>query len=80
MKMTTNINLSEILTGRSYSVLGFEAETSEYAQKLRKMGFVEGTPIELAPIKISDPMIFQIRGSRVALRKTEAFQIKVEEL
>lgn len=78
--MTKNINLSQILKGRSYAVLGFETETSEYSQKLRKMGFVEGTKITLAPIKISDPMIFEIRGSRVALRKDEADQVKVEEI
>lgn len=78
--MTKNINLSKILEGRKYSVLGFESETSDYAIKLRKMGFIEGTTICLAPIKISDPMIFEIRGSRVALRKNEADQIKVEEV
>ena len=78
--MTKNINLSNILTGRTYNVLGFESEASEYSQKLRKMGFVEGTKITLAPIKISDPMIFEIRGSRVALRKNEADQVKVEEV
>ncbi|WP_432737088.1 FeoA family protein [Maridesulfovibrio sp. FT414] len=77
--MTTNINLSEIREGHDYCVLGFELESSEYARKLHKMGFVEGTPVKLAPVKISDPMIFQIRGSRVALRKTEAMQIKVKE-
>jgi ferrous iron transport protein A len=43
------------------------------------MGFVEGTPIELAPVKISDPIVFQIRGSRIALRKKEARQILVRE-
>ncbi|TIH20118.1 ferrous iron transport protein A [Marinifilum sp. JC120] len=78
--MTKNINLSKILEGRTYAVLGFETEASEYSQKLRKMGFVKGTKIALAPIKISDPMIFEIRGSRIALRKDEADQIKVEEL
>lgn len=78
--MTKNMTLSRILEGRSYAVLGFEAEASDYAQKLRKMGFVEGTAISLAPIKISDPMIFEIRGSRIALRKNEAEQIKVEEI
>jgi ferrous iron transport protein A len=43
------------------------------------MGFVEGTPIELAPVKLSDPIVFQIRGSRIALRKKEARQILVRE-
>ncbi len=78
--MTKNINLSEICSGKSYCVLGFELDSSDYAQKLHKMGFVAGTPIELAPIKISDPMVFQIRGSRVALRKKEAIQVQVKEL
>jgi ferrous iron transport protein A len=80
MQMTKNMNLSKIIEGRTYSVLGFETETSDYALKLRKMGFIEGTQISLAPIKISDPMIFEIRGSRIALRKNEANQIKVEEI
>ncbi len=78
--MTKNMNLSEICTGKEYCVIGFEIESSEYAQKLNKMGFVTGTPIELPPIKISDPMVFQIRGSRVALRKKEAKEVKVKEL
>ena len=44
------------------------------------MGFVEGTPVELAPVNVSDPMVIQIRGSRIALRKSEAQQILVQEL
>ena len=44
------------------------------------MGFVEGTPVELAPVKLSDPMVIQIRGSRIALRKSEAQQVLVKEL
>jgi len=43
------------------------------------MGFVKGTPVELAPVKLSDPMIVQIRGSRIALRKNEAEGILVKE-
>ena len=78
--MTKNLNLSEICAGKTYCVLGFDLETSDYAQKLHKMGFVGGTAVELAPIKISDPMVFQIRGSRVALRKNEAKEVKVKEL
>lgn len=78
--MTKNIHLSRILGGRTYSVIGFQCEDSDYAIKLRKMGFIEGTQICLAPIKISDPMIFEIRGSRLALRKDEAAQVQVEEI
>ncbi|TKB23729.1 ferrous iron transport protein A [Desulfopila sp. IMCC35006] len=77
--MSQNINLTEISKGKTYLILGFENHPSEYTQKLHKMGFVEGTPIELAPVHLSDPIVFQIRGSRIALRKKEAQQILVQE-
>lgn len=66
--------------GQVYQVLGFENKTSDYAEKLCKMGFVEGTPIELAPVNLKDPIVIQIRGSRVALRKHEAQQVLVREV
>lgn len=78
--MTKHISLTDICKGKSYKVSGFEQDSSEYAEKLHKMGFVEGTPVELAPVRLSDPMIFQIRGSRIALRKNEARQVIVMEL
>ena len=77
--MSRKINLAEITKGRAYQIAGFKAHPSEYSEKLLKMGFVEGTPIELAPVKLSDPIVFQIRGSRIALRRNEAQQILVEE-
>lgn len=78
--MSKNMNLTDILKGKAYQISGFTNHPSEYTEKLHKMGFVEGTPIELAPVKISDPIVFQIRGSRIALRKKEAQQILVQEL
>ena len=78
--MSSSINLANISQGKSYEVSGFTSETSDYAEKLYKMGFVKGTPVELAPVKISDPIIVQIRGSRVALRKREAEEILVTEV
>lgn len=77
--MGRNINLADISKGIAYEVVGFEPENSVYAEKLYKMGFVKGTPIELAPVTSSDPMVVQIRGSRIALRKSEAQEILVKE-
>lgn len=74
-----HLHLAEISKGVSYEVVGFEPENSPYAEKLYKMGFVKGTPVELAPVKLSDPLIVQIRGSRIALRKNEAQEILVKE-
>lgn len=78
--MSRNCNLADMAKGKIYQVSGYAQATSDYANKLHKMGFVIGTPVELAPVKLSDPMVVQIRGSRVALRKKEARQIYVEEL
>ncbi len=65
---------------KTYQVAGFLNDSPDYAQKLYKMGFVEGTPVGLAPVSISDPLVIQIRGSRIALRKKEAQQVLVKEL
>lgn len=73
-------NLAGISRDKSYRVSGFTTETSDYAIKLNKMGFIAGTPVALAPVRMSDPLVVQIRGSRVALRKKEAQQILVEEI
>ena len=78
--MPTNTNLTEISREKNYQVTGFVDDSTDYAEKLHKMGFVGGTPVELAPVKLSDPMVIQIRGSRIALRKREAQQILVQEL
>jgi len=78
--MATQIKLSNITKGKVFKIAGFTSQSSEYTEKLHKMGFVEGTPIELAPVHLSDPIVFQIRGSRIALRKKEAQGILVKEL
>ena len=77
--MSVNLNLTDISKGKRYQISGFENRSSAYSDKLHKMGFVEGTPIELAPVELSDPIVFQIRGSRIALRRKEANQILVKE-
>jgi len=77
--MPKPILLANMSMGEYYVVSGFQPARSDYAEKLHKMGFVEGTPVCLAPVQINDPMVIQIRGSRVALRKTEARQILVRE-
>lgn len=72
-------SLSQIKQGIQYTIAGFSSGAAEYAEKLTKMGFVDGTPIQLAPVHINDPLVFEIRGSRIALRKYEAQQIIVQE-
>ena len=74
-----NIRLSDMIKGRAYLVAGIQQNDSAYAEKLYKMGFVEGTPVRLAPVELYDPMVIEIRGSRIALRRQEAKQVYVWE-
>lgn len=78
--MTRHITLSQTTRNQRYRVIGFANGQSEYATKLYKMGFIEGTDVERAPVTINDPLVIQIRGSRIALRKSEAQEILVEEV
>ena len=78
--MASRIVLTDMQSGHNYRLVGFETDSPEYSNKLYKMGFVEGTPIEMASVKISDPVVVQIRGSRIALRRSEAEQVIVEEI
>jgi len=73
-------NLTQLERGKIYRVFGFLDNTSTYSSKLYKMGFTEGTPLQLAPVKMSDPIVIEIRGSRIALRKSEASHVLVEEV
>ena len=72
-------NLSRDSQGKQVHNKRFENSGSEYSEKLMKMGFVEGTPVERTGADINDPMVFSLRHSRVALRKKEAQVILVRE-
>lgn len=76
--MSKNIPLSKMQHGIGYTIQGFNGAAINYAEKLTKMGFVQGTEVALAPVQQADPIVVQIRGSRVALRKNEASLILVQ--
>ena len=77
--MIGTLTLAAMLQDKSYRVVGFHNDATDYAEKLLKMGFVTGTPVALAPTGLKDPLVVSIRGSRIALRKAEAQEILVEE-
>ena len=74
------ISLADLKKNKRYLVAGFRGQDSDYTDKLFKMGFVEGTPIQLAAVSLTDPIVVEIRGSRIALRKNEAQEVYVKEL
>jgi len=77
--MTAVKNLSDISRGHKYMITGYSDPHSEYSEKLVKMGFVEGTIVQRTGTEISDPIILNLRHSRVALRRNEAKAVLVRD-
>ena len=78
--MSSVKNLSDIHRGRKYMIAGYTDPHSPYSEKLVKMGFVEGTIVERTATEISDPLILNLRHSRVALRRGEAKIVLVRDV
>ncbi len=74
------INLADTDISKIYKIVRFVEPDSAFADKLHRMGFIEGTPIEHIHGASNDPLVFFIRGGRVAIRKSDARAVLVEEL
>jgi len=62
---------------RVVAVLGDDA----LARRLGDMGLLPGTMVELlARAPLGDPLLFRLRGYRLALRRDEAARVRVEPL
>ena len=53
--------------------------SNDFARRLRDMGFVEGEKVFCCKKSVfPSPILFSVKGSRVALRKADAEKIEVE--
>jgi ferrous iron transport protein A len=69
--------LSELPPGATVVVAGVEG-ADPVATRLRDLGFLEGTPVRVvrrAPL--GDPTLYELRGYRLSLRRSEARRIAV---
>ncbi len=54
-------------------VLGYSDESSLFAARLQSLGFIRGARVEfLRQAPLGDPIQLRVRGTRVALRRSEA--------
>lgn len=73
----TPTHLDAILAGAEVDVIGVEAGHAE-GRRLLALGFVPGTRVRVvrsAPLR--DPVEYELRGTRVSLRRTEAALVTV---
>jgi Fe2+ transport system protein FeoA len=85
--MTSGLKLGELQPGEAAVVVGFASgesstEDQSYQQRLRELGLIQGAEVLVvneAPY-FHDPIAVRVRGSLLALRRTEANQVWVKRL
>ncbi len=74
--------MSQLKTNKTYKLVGFNPECQEaYKHKLMALGFLPGKifkTLRCAPF--GDPIELKINQTRLALRRNEAFFLKITEI
>ena len=72
--------LSALLPGEAARVIGVD-ESAPAGRRLLDLGFLPGTPVYVvrrAPLR--DPLVYELRGYRICLRRTDAAHVRVERV
>jgi ferrous iron transport protein A len=78
LALNTIMKLSELRTGESGTIKGFE--TSDLELKLMEMGCIPGEVVTVEKVApLGDPISIRIAGYSLSLRKNEANQILLED-
>lgn len=72
--------LSELSLGESATVTNVDA-TGDVGMRALEMGVIPGTVVKLVAIApLGDPLVFELRGYRLSLRRSEAAGIEVASI
>ena len=73
----TTTRLSDLVIGQSAKVVSVDA-TTDSGVRAMEMGLIPGIEIKLVAVApLGDPLVFELRGYRLSLRKTEAAGVEV---
>ncbi|CAN5878815.1 ferrous iron transport protein A [soil metagenome] len=76
--MVKAIRLSDLRVGQSARVVDVDA-TDEIGQRILEMGLTPGISVRLiGAAPLGDPLVFEVRGYHLSLRKLEAARVEVE--
>lgn len=71
------LKLSEIKLGETVTIVSFLEE--DISENLMKMGFIPGEKVTVERVApLGDPIIIEVLGYRLSLRKTEAEKVAVK--
>lgn len=71
------VSLADLAPGEFAVIVDLESDT-EIGRRLGDLGFLPGTPVSvLSRAPLGDPTVYEVRGCRFCLRRTEARRIAV---
>jgi ferrous iron transport protein A len=74
------VRLSEMTPGQRARVVGVDAH-AEVGRRILEMGLTPGIVVQmLGAAPLGDPLVFEVRGYRLSLRKAEAALVEAERL
>ena len=77
MKMDFNSTLSALAPGTKAVVVSLDA-SGPIGRRLQDLGLLPGTPVRaIRRAPLGDPSIYELRGYRLCLRRSECEQVKV---
>ncbi|MDT8853568.1 FeoA family protein [Paracoccaceae bacterium Fryx2] len=73
------LKLTDVAIGGFARVAGYAPGGQGYRQKLLSMGLTPGTRLRLVGVApLGDPIMIEVRGFRLSLRKAEAEALEIE--
>lgn len=78
--MAEGVRLADLAVGQRGRVVDVDC-TGEVGQRILEMGLTPGVTVELLGVApLGDPLVFQVRGYRLGLRKVEAALVGIERI
>ncbi|ABA77966.1 ferrous iron transport protein A [Rhodobacter sphaeroides] len=74
------LSLKDMAAGATARVTGYAPGGAAYRQKLLSMGLTPGTALRVLRVApLGDPVVIEVRGYQLSLRKAEASALSIEE-
>lgn len=73
------VMIRDLQIGQRARVIGYATDDRDYRHKLLRMGMVKQAEFKLVRVApLGDPVVIELRGSNLTLRKTEANAVEIE--